>query len=96
MIFKVCACTCATSYEKKELDFFAHFMNHTQFSHVCSAIFPTSPSERCCHLAKYRYHFFESNFCPIFHEMNLKMFKMFTDKGFQDVNNACSSDKVSI
>jgi hypothetical protein len=21
---------------------------------------------------------------------------MFTDKGFQDVNNACSSDKVSI
>ncbi len=31
-----------------------------------------------------------------FHEMNLKMFKMFTDKGFQDVSGTCSSEKVSI
>lgn len=31
----------------------------------------------------------------IFHEMNLRIFKMFTDKGFEDVNNSYTSDKVS-
>jgi hypothetical protein len=31
-----------------------------------------------------------------FDEMNMNIFRMFTDKGFQDVSDACSSDKVSI
>ena len=40
--------------------------------------------------------FVYEEFVRFFGRMNLKNFKMFKDEDFEDVSDACSSEKVSI